>query len=144
MNTILLVEDSEADILLLRRAVSRSTHNLHVETVSDGEAALAYLRKEGAYTESPTPSLVLLDINLPGRSGRDILEEIKSDPHLKRVPVVVLTSSGLPSDVNGMYERYASSYFVKPANPSSFDAMLNKFADYWFDQATLPSPLGTP
>lgn len=137
-HVILLVEDNVADIVLMRRAAVKNKHDIQIETVSDGEKALAYLRREEPYTNAPPPNIVLLDINLPGRSGREILEEIKADAKLRHVPVVILTSSNLPEDIDGMYSRYASSYMVKPATPSAFNDMLNSFSKYWFDTVSLP------
>jgi len=139
--TVLVVEDSPADIMLVRRAVRRCQYSIDLNTVPDGEKALAFMRREKEYYCAPPVDLVLLDINLPGRSGREILEEIKADPVLVTTPVVILTSSSLPSDVKGMYARHASSYLVKPATPQAFDKLFGSFGDYWFGNVSLP---GTP
>lgn len=139
MNIVLLVEDSPADVMLVRKAAQRCAIPVTIEDVSDGTSALAFLRQEAPYEDAPRVSVVLLDINLPGRSGREILEEIRSDPRIARTPVIVLTSSSLDTDVNGMYDRYASSYHVKPATPRDFDTLFRALGEYWFRVVALPT-----
>src|SRR5688572_12957536 len=117
---ILLVEDNPGDVRLTKEALIelKVRHNLHV--VTDGEAALEFLFKRERYGKAVRPDLILLDLNLPRRNGREVLEQIKQDPDLKLIPVLVLTTSGSPLDVRAAYSLHANSYIVKPRDLDKF------------------------
>ncbi|HEV3439027.1 MAG TPA: response regulator [Gemmata sp.] len=135
---ILLVEDSPTDVLLAKEALeySKVVNNLH--TVPDGVEAMAFLRKEGKYQDVPRPGLILLDLNLPRKDGREVLAEIKSDEKLKRIPVVVLTTSKSEADVLKAYGLYANCYIVKPVDFEKFADVVKNIENFWFSVVTLP------
>lgn len=135
---ILLVEDSPTDVLLAREALeySKIVNNLHV--VTDGVEALAFLRKEGTHQNAPRPGLILLDLNLPKKDGRQVLDEIKTDEKLKRIPVVVLTTSRSEADVMRAYGLHANCYIVKPVDFEKFAEVMTKLENFWFAVVTLP------
>jgi chemotaxis family two-component system response regulator Rcp1 len=134
---ILLVEDSPTDILLAKEALeySKIVNNLH--TASDGVEALAFLRKEGKYQGVPRPGLILLDLNLPRKDGREVLAEIKNDEKLKRIPVVVLTTSKSEVDVLKAYGLHANCYVVKPVDFEKFTEVVRSIENFWFSVVTL-------
>lgn len=136
---ILMVEDSPSDVLLTREAITQAklVNNLHV--VEDGVEATAFLRREGRYASAPRPDLVLLDLNLPRKSGKEVLAEIKSDEHLKIIPVVILTSSKAEADVLKAYGLHANCYITKPVDFTSFVDMVRSINHFWFTVVTLPS-----
>ena len=136
---ILLVEDNPGDTLLAKKALElgRVANNLHC--VEDGESALAFLRGAGAYCNSPRPDLVLLDLNLPGMDGREVLAEIKSDPNLRSIPVVVLTTSKSEQDVLESYAVHANCYINKPVNLEDFIHVVQSIEAFWVGIVTLPS-----
>jgi two-component system response regulator len=135
---ILLVEDSPTDALFAREALadSKIRHNLH--TVTDGVAAMAFLRREGRYSVAPRPDLVLLDLNLPRMDGREVLGAVKADDRLKVIPVVVLTSSKAESDVLKAYGLHANCYIVKPVDIDQFATVVQTIDSFWFAVVTLP------
>ena len=135
---ILLVEDSPADIELTTEALAeaRVANDLHV--VTDGDAALAYLRREPPYAEEPRPDLVLLDLNLPGKDGRDVLAEAKADPGLASIPIVVLTTSAAEADILRSYELHANSYITKPVRFDEFLRTVQSLEDFWLTVVKLP------
>jgi two-component system response regulator len=135
---ILLVEDNPADILITREAFAQFNGNHHFHVVEDGEAALAFLRQEGRYAGMPRPDLVLLDLNLPGKNGREVLTEIKSDPLLKIIPVIVLTTSNSENDVLFSYNQYASSYIIKPMGFENFTRAVAQIHSFWISLVRLP------
>lgn len=135
---ILLVEDNEADIEITQEALAHGGMNCHINVVGNGELALQFLRKQAAYENAPTPDLVLLDLNLPGLHGRDILAEIKSDERLKVIPVVVLTTSSALNDVQRAYDLHANAFMTKPAEFETFVTLINATVDYWFNSVHLP------
>lgn len=143
---ILLVEDSPGDIRLTREALKEGKvrNNLHV--VQDGEEALAFLRHESAFDEAPRPDLVLLDLNLPRIDGREVLREMKEDPNLKRIPVVVLTTSTADEDVLRVYDLAANCYIPKPVELDRFLDVVRSIEDFWLTVVRLPSgvPSATP
>jgi len=114
---VLLVEDDPGDVLMTREAFDEYLHN-RLDVVTDGAAALAYLRRDGPYTDSPRPDLILLDLNLPRRDGREVLQEVKGDPDLRHIPVVVLTTSQAEEDVLRSYQLPATSCTPTPTSPS--------------------------
>ena len=136
---ILLVEDNEGDVFLTKKAFEKAkiTNNIHV--APDGEIALEMLKKEGEYAESTRPDIVLLDINLPKKDGKQVLAEMKSDENLRRIPVVVLTSSQAEQDVVKTYDLHASSYIVKPLNLEKFHDVVTAIEDFWFSVVVLPN-----
>lgn len=135
---ILLVEDSPTDALLAQEALelSRVCNNLH--TVTDGVEAMAYLRKEGRYANMPRPDLILLDLNLPKKDGREVLKEIKTREDLMRIPVVVLTTSKDEFDVLQAYGLHANCYIVKPVNFENFAEVIQSIENFWFAVVMLP------
>jgi chemotaxis family two-component system response regulator Rcp1 len=135
---ILLVEDNPGDVRLTKEALkdSKLHNNLHV--VEDGVEALAFLRREGQYNAMPTPDIILLDLNLPRKSGREVLEEIKSSENLKRIPVVVLTTSDDESDILASYNLHANCYITKPVDLSRFITIVKNIKDFWFTIVKLP------
>jgi len=135
---ILLVEDSPSDVLMTRQALENAKllNNLHV--VEDGVEALEFLRHQGRYASAPRPHLILLDLNLPKKSGREVLGEIKADPQFKMIPVVVLTTSKAEEDVLQSYGLHANCYVTKPVEFSNFAAVIQSIEKFWFTVVTLP------
>ena len=135
---ILLVEDNPGDVRLTREAFrdGRVSNNLNV--VADGVEALAFLRRQGAYDDAPRPGLVLLDLNLPRKDGREVLEEIKSDPALRRIPVVVLTTSEAEADILRSYDLNANCYITKPVDFEQFLLVVKSIEQFWLTIVQLP------
>jgi len=135
---ILLAEDNPGDVKLTRKALKkgRLANNLHV--VNDGVETLQFLRGEGPYRETPRPDLVLLDLNMPRKDGREVLEEIKQSEDLKRIPVVVLTSSKAEEDVIRSYERHANAYLTKPVDFDGFIDVVGTLEEFWLQVVKLP------
>ena len=136
---ILLVEDNPADVELTREGFGEImlVHDLYV--ARDGSEAIAFLCREGKFADAPRPDLILLDLNLPGREGHDVLTEIKSDISLRRVPVIVLSSSRSERDITRAYEAHANAYMTKPTDFDGVVKTLQSIADYWFGVVRLPS-----
>ena len=136
---ILLVEDSPSDVALTREALVESglRNNLHV--VTDGESALDFMYHRGIYIDAPRPDLVLLDLNLPRRNGREVLQEIKSDEQLKTIPVVVLTTSHDEAEILRTYKLHANCYVTKPVDLNKFFYVIRSIGEFWFGVAKLPS-----
>jgi two-component system, chemotaxis family, response regulator Rcp1 len=135
---ILLIEDNEADARLATEALKAAKVANCIDVVHDGEQALEYLRCQGAYATAPRPDLILLDLNMPRKNGRQVLMEVKSDPDLRNIPVVVLTSSSDDEDVVKSYDLHANCYIVKPV---SFDGLLNvvkSLDQFWLSVVCLP------
>ncbi len=139
---ILLVEDNPGDVRLTREALrdGKMKNNLHV--AMDGVEALAFLRREGRHTAAPRPDVILLDLNLPKKNGREVLAEVKSDPELMRIPVVVLTTSADEHDVLKAYEYHANCYITKPVDLEKFLDVVRSIEDFWFTIVRLPSDVG--
>jgi CheY-like chemotaxis protein len=135
---VLLVEDDEGDVVLTREAFEEYLQN-RLDVVGDGAEAMAFLRREGKYGEAPTPDLVLLDLNLPGRDGREILAEIKSDDDLAHIPVVVLTTSAADEDVLRSYKAHANAYVTKPVDLDGFIAAIRQIDHFFVSVVRLPS-----
>jgi two-component system response regulator len=135
---ILLVEDNPGDVRLTQEALVelKVRHVLHV--VTDGEAALEFVFRRGRYSKAVRPDLILLDLNLPRRNGREVLEQIKQDSDLKLIPVLVLTTSGSPLDVRAAYSLHANSYIVKPRDLDKFWEVASAIEEFWLRTATLP------
>jgi len=135
---ILLVEDSPSDIDLTKEALDEGKviHELFV--VEDGVAAMQFLNREGVYADVPRPDLVLLDLNLPQKDGREVLAEIKTTPKLKRLPVIVLTTSAAEEDVCSTYEHHANCYITKPVDVEEFIRVVRSLGEFWLSFVRLP------
>ena len=135
---ILLVEDNPGDVRLTREALreGKVRNNLHV--AADGVEALHFLRKEGRFADAVRPDLILLDLNLPKKDGREVLEDIKSDPDLRYIPVVVLTSSQAEQDILRAYDLHANCYVTKPVDLDQFIHVVRSIEDFWFTIVKLP------
>lgn len=136
---ILLIEDNEGDVFLTKKAFesAKIANNIHV--ARDGETGLDMLRQENGHSGIPRPDIVLLDINLPKKDGRQVLEEIKDDPDLRFIPVVILTSSEAEQDVLKSYELHANSYILKPINLEKFYNVVKAIENFWFSVVVLPN-----
>lgn len=140
MRGVLLVEDSDADSEATRRALSGCRTSPPVHRCVDGDEALAYLRGRSIELDPASlPAVVLLDLNLPGTGGREVLREIKTDASLRHIPVVILTTSDDRSDVEYCYAHGASGYLTKPVNLAQFTKSVRDFCAYWFESAVLPT-----
>jgi chemotaxis family two-component system response regulator Rcp1 len=135
---ILLVEDSPTDVLLAQEALEQAALRNTLHVVSDGVEAMLFLRRMAPYTEAVRPDLILLDLNLPRKDGREVLEEIKSDPILKRIPVVVLTTSQAEEDILKAYGLHANCYVPKPVDFEQFTDVVRAIESFWFSVALLP------
>lgn len=135
---ILLVEDNPGDARLTREALKDGKVYNRLTVVPDGVEALAYLRRDGQYAGAAQPDLILLDLNLPRKDGREVLEEIKADDRLKRIPVVILTSSSAEQDVLKSYGLHANCYVTKPVDLDQFMAAVKAIEDFWLTVVTLP------
>lgn len=135
---ILLVEDNPADALLTREALAESRVLNRISHVVDGVQAMAFLRREGAYAQAPRPDLVMLDLNLPRKDGRKVLAEIKADPSLRAIPVIVLTSSKGEKDVLTAYQQQASAFITKPVDLPGFASAIQTLTEFYFLVVTLP------
>lgn len=139
---ILLVEDNPADADLALEALSDTRSPLHrVSVVRDGEEAMQYLRREGPFADAPPPDLMLLDLNLPKKDGREVLAEVRADPRLRRLPVVVLTSSEAERDLTFAYELHANCFVSKPLDLDQFFCTLRAVKHFWLSIAKLPPRL---
>lgn len=137
--TLLLIEDNPADIMIAQRALRDADHGVELVVARDGREALAYLLHENA-GEGKVPALVLLDVNLPGLTGRQVLEQIRATPRLRTLPVVVLTTSRRLEDIQEMYGAGANSYIEKPQEYRRFVEIMEVLQCYWFEVTQLPSP----
>jgi CheY-like chemotaxis protein len=135
---ILLVEDSPGDVMLVEEVLSDSKMRNRLHVVSDGEQAMEFVRRQGAHARAPRPDLILLDLNLPRKSGREVLQEVKSDPDLKSIPVVVLTSSKLEEGIVKSYESQVNAYIIKPVDFHQFAKVMQAIEDFWFTIVKLP------
>lgn len=135
---ILLVEDSPGDVRLTLESLKESRVRNRVSVVPDGVAALAFLRGQNGYSSSPRPDLILLDLNLPKKDGRQVLSEIKEDPALKRIPVVILTTSKAEEDILHSYSLHANCYIPKPLNLDQFTRVVRAIEDFWLTIVKLP------
>lgn len=136
---ILVVEDNDDDVVLIQEAFSEGKVINRITFVRDGEEALAYLRKQGAYAAAPTPGMVLSDINMPKKNGLELLAEIKADPRLRALPVIMLTVSDREEDIVRSYEQGACSYIRKPVSLTRFIAVVKQFELYWSLVSLVPS-----
>ena|SRR5579884_2523737 len=136
---ILLVDDSIADIRLTQEAFKEWHVPNHLNVVMDGMAALDFLRKKGKHGDAVRPDLIILDLNLPCKNGREVLKEIKTDPDLRRIPVMILSTSKADSDLNRAYDLHANCYITKPVDLDDFMNVMRSIEDFWFNIASLPS-----
>ena len=135
---ILLVEDNPGDVGLTRETLKDSKLLNHMTVVGDGVEAMALLRREGKYADTIRPDLILLDLNLPKKDGREVLREIKSDEQLRRIPVVVLTTSSAEQDILKTYDLHANCYITKPVNLDQFTEVVKAIEEFWFTIVKLP------
>jgi CheY-like chemotaxis protein len=136
---VLLVEDDEGDVLMTREALEEGKVINNLNVVGDGVEAVEYLRRAGSYASAPRPDLVLLDLNLPKRDGRQVLEDIKGDPELRRIPVVVLTTSEAEEDVLRSYDLHANAYVTKPVDFDRFVQVIQQIDDFFISVVRLPA-----
>ena len=135
---ILLVEDSPGDARLAQEGLSQCSIHSTLHIVDDGVKAMAFLNRQGGYADAPRPDLVLLDLNLPKKDGREVLREIKANPDLKTIPVVILTTSKAADDINETYSLHANCYVTKPLELEQFLDVVKSIEDFWFGTVRLP------
>ena len=135
---ILLVEDNPGDVRLTREVLKEGRINNTLNVVEDGVEAMAFLRHEGAYADAEQQDLVLLDLNLPKKDGREVLAEMKADPTLRRIPVIILTSSSAELDILGAYDLHANCYITKPVDLDQFTKVVRSIEDFWLSIVKLP------
>lgn len=138
MAEILLVEDNPGDVRLTMEASKENKMYNNINVVKDGVEALTFLRKEGKYSNAPRPDIILLDLNLPRKDGRQVLEEIKNDENLKRIPVIVLTTSQAEEDILRAYGLNANCYITKPVDLNQFIKVVKSIEDFWLSIVKLP------
>ena len=135
---ILMVDDNPADIDLTSEVLGRSKKQFHVNAVNDGAEAISFLQRQGKYAEAPVPDLVVLDLNLPRKDGCEVLANIKADPALAKIPVVIFTTSQAHSDITRSYKLGANCYLRKPGNLPEFVQVVQSMAQFWLGFASLP------
>ena len=136
---VLLVEDNPADVELTREALGTGKLHVDLDVVTDGAAALDYLNRTGSYRGQAAPNMIILDLNVPRVSGRDVLAFVKSNEHLKRVPIVILTSSAAETDVAQSYDLGANCYVTKPLDFGAFQNIVTSLETFWFTVVCLPT-----
>ncbi len=135
---ILLVEDDQGDVDLIKEALKEGKFHNSLDVVEDGEEAMAFLRREGRFADATEPDLILLDLNLPKKDGREVLAEIKEDPALRRIPVVVLTTSEAEKDIIKSYDLHANCYITKPVDLDQFIKIVRSVQEFWLSIVKLP------
>lgn len=135
----LLAEDNPGDVRLTKEALRESKISNNLNVVPDGVEAMAFLRREGKYAAAPRPDVILLDLNLPKKDGREVLAEVKADPSLRLIPVVIITSSEAEQDVLKTYELHANCYVTKPVDLEQFIKVIQSIETFWLTIVTLPS-----
>ncbi|HLZ41436.1 MAG TPA: response regulator [Candidatus Sulfotelmatobacter sp.] len=135
---ILMVDDNSADVDLTSEVLAQSKAHFHVNAVNDGVEAISFLRRQGKYDKAPVPDLVVLDLNLPRKDGCEVLQNIKADPALAKIPVVIFTTSQANSDITRSYQLGANCYLRKPGNLPEFVAVVQSMAEFWLGFASLP------
>ena len=135
---ILLVEDNPGDVRLTIEAFKEGKVRNKLHVVEDGMEAMAFLKKEGKYSDVPRPDLILLDLNMPKKSGREVLAEVKSDENLKKIPIVILTTSKAEEDVLRSYDMHANCYITKPVDLDQFVRVIKTIKEFWFSIVRLP------
>lgn len=141
---VLLIEDNPGDVELTREALAESKVAVNLSVAGDGVDALAFLRREGKHEDAPRPDLIILDLNLPKKDGRQVLEEMKADRALSTIPVVVLTTSEAEEDVLRSYELHANAYVTKPLDFSRFNEIVQRIDEFWFTIVRLPGDKQRP
>ncbi|MFX4219828.1 MAG: response regulator [Thalassobaculum sp.] len=136
---ILLVEDNAADVRLTVEAFKTMKMANQLYTVTNGDDALAFVRRTGEFADAPTPDIILLDLNMPGKDGRAVLKELKEDDKTKTIPVVIMTSSEAETDILAAYENHANCFVSKPLDFSGFARITNAIESFWFHIVVLPS-----
>ncbi len=136
---ILLIEDNPGDVRLIVEALKEGRGNSNLSVVKDGVEALSFLRQEGPFASAPRPDLILLDLNLPRKDGREVLAEIKRSPHLRSIPVVVLTTSAARQDVLMSYNLHANCFITKPAHLDQYIKVVGAIEDFWLTIVRLPA-----
>jgi len=137
-NVILLVEDNPGDVRLTQESLKDSKLLNFISVVNDGVEAMAFLRREGKYVKATRPDLILLDLNLPKKNGLEVLAEVKADEQLRRIPVVVLTTSSAEQDILKTYDLHANCYITKPVDLNQFSAVVKTIEEFWFTIVRLP------
>lgn len=135
---ILLIEDNPGDVRLTQETLHKSKLYNTLSVVPDGVEAMAFLRQEGPYANSPRPDIILLDLNLPKKDGHEVLEEVKADPNLKSIPIVILTTSADEKDVLMTYNLHANCYITKPVDLDQFVTIVKSIENFWFTIVRLP------
>jgi two-component system, chemotaxis family, response regulator Rcp1 len=135
---VLLVEDSPGDVRLTREAFKDAKVHINLSVASDGAEAMAFLKREGNNANAPRPDLILLDLNLPKKDGREVLAELKESPALKSIPVVILTTSTAETDINGSYQHHANCYITKPVDLEGFLKVVKSIDSFWLSVVKLP------
>lgn len=135
---ILLVEDNPGDVRLMQESLKEAKVWNNMSVVGDGEDAIAFLRREGKHRDAPRPDLIMLDLNLPKKDGREVLAEIKEDAGLKRIPVVVITTSRAEEDIIRTYDLHANCYITKPVDLDQFIKMVHSIENFWLSIVKLP------
>jgi len=136
---ILLVEDSEPDVVLTQEALKDAKVLNRLSVVRDGEAAMRRVRREAEHAGEPRPDLILLDLNLPRKDGREVLSELKQDEALRRIPVVILTTSSAERDILAAYDQHVNAYITKPVDIDQFVAVVRAIEDFWLSVVRLPN-----
>ena len=140
---LLLVEDNPADQNLTKRSIKKHMLNCDLRIVADGESAMDYLRHHGVYVsldDSPKPDIIVLDLNMPKMDGRQVIQEMKSNPELANIPIIVFTTSSYKKDISESYKLGCNSFITKPANAHEFMNVIKEICSYWFNLVTLPNP----
>lgn len=135
---VLLAEDNENDAMLMREGFKRANAAVDLHVVANGEECLAFLRREGGYASAPMPDLLLLDLNMPRKDGREVMAEIVADKQLQHLPVIVLTTSADEREILSLYRLRCNSYVIKPVNFEHFLKIVRSIVDYWFTAVRLP------
>jgi CheY-like chemotaxis protein len=135
---VLVVEDNPPDARLIEELLRLGPLPKNIHIVGSGDEAMAFLRRREAFADAPRPQLVVLDLNLPGSDGRDVLSDIKQDPELCGIPVVILTTSVAPSDVQHAYDLHANAYVVKPVGLDAFTSLIRALEEFWLAKVQLP------
>ncbi len=138
VKTVLLVEDSPGDVRLTQEAFREFDSGLDLHVAVDGAEAMCFLRREGGHLRAPRPDLILLDLNLPKKNGRQVLAEIKQDDDLKTIPTVILTTSHADEDIEAVYQLRANCYLTKPVEFDAFDGLVKSISEFWLTRVRLP------